>query len=313
MTEEEKNIKRIECKRLMDCKTLEDCRDFLGIYCEYFCCVTRYETTIGEKEISRHEAKLVNQMIFTKALTLKKMLEGINFQSKTGIVLNSIIDPTIVAMLIRNLYETVFMFNHIYVQPKTDSERLISYKLWVYSGLSYRQRFEKYAITEDAQIKCKEEKKEMDSLQKEIQDYYKLPENDKTIFKILRKDCKIKFDNGRINSLSWKTIAINAGLRDDFFDEIYNYLSLYAHPSNVSVFQFNDLFKSCEMVVHNLKYAFMFLSVFIADYIKVFPDILKLFEALPIEWQIAINFKNTLAREEQMSINDSFNKLAPNE
>ena len=187
------------CKRLFTPKTLDDCDDLLNIYAECLFSFIESQVPNGETQVSRHEAKLVNQMIFTKVLSLKKMLEGINYISTSGIKLNTIIDPTIIATMIRNIYETVSMFNIVYIQPKTDDEKLILYNLWVHSGLSFRQRFKNNAISGENIQKVSDELKHIEDIKKEIHntELYKslTDENKKKIEDNLKnKDYKIVFD-----------------------------------------------------------------------------------------------------------------------
>ena len=97
-------------------------------------------------------------------------------------------------------------------------------------------------------------------------------------------------------------------------DEVYAYFSLYAHPSNVSVFQFKDMFtrgenQFLEITNHNLSHLFIFLSVFIAEYIKTFPNTLEIFNSLELKDQFIIDFKNFFLRGEEYSINDSWKEL----
>lgn len=89
---------------------------------------------------------------------------------------------------------------------------------------------------------------------------------------------------------------------------MYTYFSLYTHPSNVNVFQFQDLFKPTlddgysTMVVFNMKVALCFLGVFAAHYIKLFPDQLSTFNNLKFEKRAIIDFYNVIARGNVYSI-----------
>lgn len=91
------------------------------------------------------------------------------------------------------------------------------------------------------------------------------------------------------------------------FDNLYTYFSLYSHPSNVSVFQFDDLFKDADdnylmMTNFNIKTILSFIGVFIADYINFFPDVAKVFNNLSLEEQFTIDFHNMFGRNESYSI-----------
>lgn len=56
----------------------------------------------------------------------------------------------------------------------------------------------------------------------------------------------------------------------------------------------------------NLRYAVFLVSVFIADYINLFPSALKVFESLKTQEQIAINLLNVTVRDIGYSINDKW-------
>ena len=80
-----------------------------------------------------------------------------------------------------------------------------------------------------------------------------------------------------------------------------------AHPSNVSVFQFDDLFKDTDdnylmMSNFNIKTSLCMIGVFIADYINFFPDVAKVFNNLSLEDQSIIDSHNMFGRNENYSI-----------
>lgn len=52
----------------------------------------------------------------------------------------------------------------------------------------------------------------------------------------------------------------------------------------------------------NLNYCFSILSIFVADYIKLFPKVKSTYNKLPLRDQIVIDFHNKMVRGEQHSI-----------
>ena len=301
------------------CETLQGSIRFLNVHIDYIMQVIMNHHNDRVASLALEEAKLINHMIFTKITHLKKLLEGVNYCSEYG-RLNTIIDPTIIAILIRNIYETIAMFNLVYIQPKTNDEKLVLYNLWVHAGLSYRQRFKTLATTQENEEKCIEEEEIMIKLETEIKEteLYKslTDDNQKKIKeKLKKKDYKIRFDDkNNVVSLSWQEISNCLELKKNLIESLYTYCSLYAHPSNVSVFQFKDLFGEDsqafeKLTVYNLKNAFALLSIFIADYIRLFPNVLKTFETLPIERQIILNCWNRLMRGDSKSINAAWKNL----
>lgn len=53
----------------------------------------------------------------------------------------------------------------------------------------------------------------------------------------------------------------------------------------------------------------MLLSIFIADYIHLFPSVIKTFEKQPLINQLVLNGLNKLLRGNNYSINDTYKQL----
>ncbi|KOY52409.1 DUF5677 domain-containing protein [Polaribacter dokdonensis] len=307
---------RRQCKHFFWCDTIPICQELLDVYANFF-----FEAVVNhnyDKVDSQADAdaRMVLQMMMTKVLHLKNVLNGVDFTSKKGKTLNNIIDPTIVASLIRNIYETTGMFNLIYHEPKTKDEKQIKYLLWVHAGLSYRNRFDGVITLQENKDKMEDELKQMESIRKEIEQnplFRSMDEKNQGKIRtmIKKKDYLIKFNGNQVSFLSWRELVKVMDIKGDKLDQIYTYFSLYAHPSNVAVFQFKDMFGKNEsayknMVIFNLQTAFMMLSIFIADYIKAFPKVLKTYEKMGLVEQIVINFHNRLARGGNYDINESW-------
>lgn len=64
-----------------------------------------------------------------------------------------------------------------------------------------------------------------------------------------------------------------------------------------------------DIVIFNLQTAFMMLSIFIADYIKTFPEVLKSNEKMGLVEHIVINFHNKIARGGDYDINESWKAI----
>lgn len=310
---------RKECERLMILESISDSQDLIDIYLNYLFKVINNHHDDEVSSYADKDAEMVNQMMFTKIAHIKRVIEGINYESDDGNSLKTIIDPTIVASLIRNVYETVCMFNLIYRNTNNEDEKTIIYDLWVHAGLMYRQRFEHVITTEENREKYENEKEQMSQLEEEIKQtklFKDLSEKDqeKIEKKLKEKDYKIRFKNNEVEFLSWQDITEVMGLRTDTLESIYTYFSLYSHPSNVAVFQFADMFSKGDepfkrITNSNLTNLFIFLSIYIADYIHLFPKISKTFNKLNIIDQVVINYHNIRMRGLDYSINDALKEL----
>jgi len=310
---------RAEYMRLSNLTTIKDSLDLFDIYLEYLWNLIRDHHKDPVYSFANKDAKIMSQMMFTKLTHLKKLVEGVSYRAKDGSRLNDIIDPTIIASLIRNIFETVSVFNLIFRNPKSDDEKAIIYGLWVVSGLNYRQRFESNISSPESVKKLKDEKKQIEQIINEIKGtelYKSLDEKSKLKIdeKINQKDFKIRFDSKEVVFLSWQDMCDVMELNKSLFENIYGYFSLYAHPSEVSVFQFENMFGKQDeafkaLTAINLKYCFSLMSVFVADYINLFPETRDTFERLEIEKQLAINTHNKMLRGEMYSINDAWKIL----
>lgn len=211
------------------------------------------------------------------------------------------------------------MFNLIYINTKSIDEKLILYNLWVHAGLKYRQKFESSARGDDSRKKLEDERKNMLRLVEEIENtelYKSLDEMDKIKIKkkLKEKDFKILFTNKKVEFLNWEDLVKTMGIKENIMGSMYTFFSLYSHPSNVAVFQFKDMFqinnpKFLELTNFNTRNLFFLLSIFIADYVKLFPYMLKVFNSMDLKDQMIINYYNVLARSNDFSINDCLLKL----
>jgi hypothetical protein len=294
------------------CNNIEDSQSCLDLFAGFMWKVI--ETDVQTSVISKieHEAKLMLQMMFTKVLHLNGILNGVSYSSNSGSYLNNIIDPGVVAVMSRNIFETGGLFNLIYRQPKTDNERDIIYNLWRHAGLRTRQRFkESFEATERRSV-LDEEKQDMVLITQSINNnpyFLSIDEhNKKKILDRLDKgEFLIQFIDKKVKCFKWHELVDVMNLKKDLFDNLYSYFSLYTHPSNVSVFQFDDLFKDADdnylmMTNFNIKTILSFIGVFIADYINFFPDVAKVFNNLSLEEQFTIDFHNMFGRNESYSI-----------
>lgn len=315
MTEQQK-----EYNRLILSKTIEDNIDLCDVFIEAYTELIKkhhYDPITGAEEA---DAKILLQMMMSKLIHIKKLIEGVGYKDKSGnTILNEIIDPTIISSLVRNLFETACAFHLIYVSPTSKEDSLVVYRLWVSAGLKYRQRFTSSLISTSNKKKAKEEQDEIDELEKQIHasnTYKRLNTRNagKIDTKIKEKDYRIVIDGNNVKFKNWHEIPQEMGCKKDFFENIYTYFSLYSHPSNVSVFQFAEMFRKSDpayegKVVFNLRFCFSMASIFLSDYLKVFPTNQITFENLPIVNQAICNFHNRVIRGNHYSINDAHESI----
>lgn len=298
---------------------IEDTKAVLAMFADFLVMTVHNHHGEAVDNDADGQARLILQMMLTKTLHLRSIANGVTFTAKDGTVLNNIIDSTVVASAVRNMFETTGMFNLIYRSQQTAEEKEIVYLLWVIAGLSYRQRFESNIISAAVKEKQEFEKKEiarMTEILEKTKTFQGLDEKNKEKIRnrIKSKEYLVRFEQNKVIFLAWHDLINVMGLKPGLFDNIYTYFSLYSHPSNVSVFQFGEMFEDnqkpfLEITNFNLSYAIHLLSIFIADYIHVYPSVRTTFEELPLEQQLILNYPNKFIRGDTYSINDSWKAL----
>lgn len=271
-----------------------------------------------DSELQYH-GKIIMQMMAVKTLHLNKLSEGVSYLSKDLTTrLNNILDPTIIAQLVRNIFETTALFNLLFRSSKSEEEKLIIHNLWRISGLSYRQRFTDVITQPENRAKSESEKQQIDQYINEIENtglYKSLDgkEQKKIHGRIKDKEFLLRIENNKVNYLVWWQMVQQMQIDERLFNHMYSFFSQYSHPSYVSVFQFAQMFSDdrdfYEMAEFNLHNASLICSIFLADFIYAFPEAKETFEQLPIINQILLNANNKLARGEDFSINDAFQAL----
>ena len=301
---------KILLKEITNLTFLESAKKVLDIYSNYLFEVINQGNSYL-KSGNDADAIILNQMMFSKVLNIKNMIEGFTFETETKKI-PPLIDPTLVATLIRNVYETVGAFNLLFIQPKKEDEKVILYNLWVVAGLSFRQEFE-VGSDENQQKKNREKAEIIISLDKirttELYKSLSKAQKDKIENCILYRDFKITFTDKEVNKVGWKDLNSVIGITLVSHVNLYNLLSQSSHPTNVSVFQFRAMYSKitenwAQMTLGHIKFCSGLFSIFIADYIKAFPDTKSVFEKMSLLDQIIINFNNENYRGKAYKIND---------
>lgn len=333
---------RTDIQRYINPESLNDHNEIFEMYLDFLFGLIKLQGNVAESKMMS-EGRIILQMMFTRLSHLKSALRGIEFVSRNGEHLNGIIDPTIIASAARNIYESAAIFNLVYVSGKSEDSKLISYNLWAHSGLSYRQRLENKesrmkvlerleemgagpsplkqvmeSVFKANEAKHEAEAKRMASLVSEIKEtqLYKsleIKEQEKIDFLLKKREYKAVIKHHKVVLLSWQELSDVMGIKDGIFNNLYSYFSLYTHPSNVSVFQFNQIFQDgtsfLDLVSFNLTLVNKVVSIFIADYLSVYHDSMAAYEELPLREKILLDVNNIFFRGEDRAISDSWKVL----
>lgn len=233
-------------------------------------------------------AQIILQMFFTKGLAVSKLLEGISYRHGT-VSLNPIIDHTQLFILARNLCETLSAYELICVIPDSEEKRLIMENLFENSGYGYRLRFYSEEMQKKYSEQYLQELQIVETARKTIRStkyYQSLSPEQKKDFKnyvIKKKSFQVILQDDGFRTLSWQEALHEYVAPNGLFDNIYTYFCLNTHPSIISMNQFDQAFAAINpeyphMCLTAILYMISFLSMFLQEYIAVFPKAKEIFE-----------------------------------
>lgn len=298
---------------ITDQSSFNSVKRFLKIMLDFYLDVIAKHNYDEVNTQSKADAKMLFQMFFSKGAYIYQLLDGVSFNGKE-IGLMPIIDPSVIFTITRSMYESLCAFELINIIPDTNDKKTIAYQLFVISGLKYRQRFYSDNLLEEQKKKYAEENqaiKDAEGIIRNTPLYKSLsPKYKKIIDEAIKdKNYQIVIEDNKAKKLGWKDIALKIGLKEESLNEIYTYFCLNAHPSYISLIQFRDAFgierpEFISMGAMAAKYATIFMSVFLSDYIRLFPKIKDNFNNLPQIERILLDLYNRMMRGEKYAIVD---------
>lgn len=234
----------------------------------------------------RQDAFILFQMSTLRCVSTLELSNECDFRNDLNTSALRILDPFSVNALVRTLFESYCNFHSIYIQSKSDNETALKHDLWVLSGLKYRQQFP--ATIEEHQLKKQSEKDEIETLLNSVKNnsvFVQLDAKSQTniLDGIDKKKWHVAIDGNKAHIAHWQEL-FKSVISNQHFDKLYTALSLNTHPSNVSVFQFAQLYVSGQdvpLMKTAINLANLIFSFFITDYCQYFDALLPVYELLP--------------------------------
>ena len=304
---------RDEYGRLMNGKTEKDHYDsFTNIIDSGFKILGNFEHKQWDNN-AEHDSFILLQMNLVKALSILKIYDGLYYKNSIAkdVNFNGLKDPFSLWALVRAQFENFCTFNNTFIDTTKDEQDLL-YKLWVLSGLNYRQRFASYITLEENRQKQLKEQKDILDITNEIKEnkLYKgfdPKDQEKVNTAIKKKNFQLTVKKNKVLNVSWQDMIEFAGVDKDAFGAFYNMLSLNTHPSNVSVFQFTTMYSSDFHKSSNnfaLKLSKLIIAFMIRDFCYKYKAAEIVFNALPEINQLLINSFNETFRDKTYKLNN---------
>ncbi|WP_410005755.1 hypothetical protein [Aequorivita nionensis] len=298
----------LEINRLTESENIQDSKKILDILINCIFSLSTNHHTDPTEFVEQKYAKIFSQMIFTKLYNIRENLNGVNFSNREFHLKKDIIDTSLIANNIRNLFETVCLFNNFFIQSTDKNELILKLNIWEYSSLKYRLKLESQVTNETQKSLLEKDTNRVDDLKAHIEEneiYKELDENNqKKIQNILKsKDFKFSIIDGVVKVYDWQKLADNLPDTRKSIPLLYTILSFYSHPTWKSVHDFGNSFTEEKIWIENaqdlLEYTYTLSSIFIIDYIKYFPKSEKSFNKLEPFDTYLIEFYNYLIRGEE--------------
>ena len=187
----------------------------------------------------------------------------------------SFFDPASIDVLARAIIESFLTFHYVFGSSVSKEESDFRFYLWLLGGLKERQNFP---------CDLPESKKVLANEQKLIQNYEQILRNNKVFLNLTKRQqnkilvegrfAKIGYKDGKLKTLSWREIALDAKLSETHAEHFYRYLCGYAHSSSLSTLQLsqaNTRETQLALFAGTMGVIKIAMSNFIFEYCKLFP------------------------------------------
>jgi len=279
-------------------KSITDWIEYLEYMIDFYFKVIIALGYVGFKAPFREQMSCSLQMMFTKAKSMRRLLDGYHHR-EGDISLNWQTDHTILFTLVRAAYEQLCTFELVYMIPDTEEKRSIMENVYVAAGQVNRLKM----LTEEEISHNPEEtviiRQDIENCRAEIQNtslYQSLKDKEKAelekhVFK--NGEFQIIFTkDGRLDShVGWDEVRNYCHLRTDALHGVYRYVCNMAHPSYIGLIQFHDAYNDGAIIQLNetaIMQMIAIMSVYIMDFMDEFPEAKHVYEALDDESQFVI-------------------------
>lgn len=301
------------CAMMIMSEELSDQVRYLQLLIDVSNAVIAHSSLQYSKVCIDHDALTLLKMMSSKLSIIKRIVQKpvLTFDGILGdnMVSHKIIDHVTLYAVIRTLFESLCIYELIYVFPKNNEEKELVYHLYQLAGAS-----DQYSIIQDKEkyqaerAQLEEEKRILKKLIKGT-DLYKEDAN-KRILKKCIGDGKFNIwvENGAVVlSQGYRGVIEHVGFNPNYIQGIYKFLCLNSHQTSVAVMQFHE---ACEvinpeakqLIVNATRLAINLASVFIVDFIKNQPEQIGVFNALEDHVKYLVDAPNTLFRGRKYSL-----------
>jgi len=249
---------------------------------------------------------LIAQKFLLHVFSIKKLVEGIELESKSKGFITSTTDPFSVHSLTRVLIESYLVQN--YLSNRLEDEDILDgrFDIWMRYGLRHRgiepETKEEHKVTEA-------DKNSIEILEENIKKrkfFLELSETKKeTFLKQINKRWKFIFDGEDFRPVSWKELIKLTGIKEGTNNNVYNFLSWHSHSGSISILQLKNMWDedfdkvSIKVSINKIN---MFIGFLVSDIVYSDEEFKNSFNKLSHDLKDVVNFYNISNRGEKYCI-----------
>lgn len=291
---------------IINLDNLSACRSYIRVVTDYLFDLSYALKGKTFDSLLMAETTIWVQMMFTNAMAILKLLEGMPY-AKDELLLNPIIDHRMIFSLGRTMYENLITFELIYIIPSNEDEKHLIYCL--YEAAGYKEQLE--VLSDELRIRNPEKIKEIQrSLDAAISEA-KASTSYKSANQLTQGVIDNALNSGKfryviqpdktLKKIEWDEGIRCMGIQSDIFNGMYKYFSNLSHPSHWGQLQFEQSFEKPQPEYIHLactatRYVITFLSLFIADFMKLVPEAKDVLNKQPYDNQQMIQLYNEIFR-----------------
>lgn len=288
--------------------TIEDCKTYLRLMLNFYVNVINSPTTQEASSPFDEDRNIWLQIVFNKGCHFLSFLNDAKCQKDID-HLKPIIDPSVLFTMTRSLYESIIVFELLFIIPKTEEEQIILYNLFLAHGLSERLKDFENGILSCCPERIQQEREAIADCMMNITNtsLYNIlpPQTKEKINSVFGKKFRFIFNEDHtLESANYIDAYKLLKIKHDFFQNYYSYFSLQSHPTYIALIQFRDTFgvehyeDISIMIQHASQCVLAFMSIFIVDYMKLDVNIKAMYDNLDEVKRYAIGMYEEILRKE---------------
>lgn len=297
-----------DVQKLIKMETIDDCKQYMKVMLDFYFDVIMSPSGRKASSYIEDDRNLWLQTMFSKGCQFVSLLDGVGY-SKGISHLNPIIDFSILFTIARSVYESLIVFELMFVLPKTEDQQTVLYNLFMAHGLSERLKDLDDEVKRNNPSRVQEEQNDINNCWKAIEETNLYTVLDKQTKAKLKNAFGLKYryvfnDDNTLHFIQFENAHPLLKVKENLFDSIYSFFSLHGHPSYLSLIQFRDAYKNdyradMDMAKHATQCILSFMSIFIVDYMKLNPEVKTVYDKLEEPRRFAIGMYEDAMRGEK--------------